>query len=155
MELEELKKKYEGLSGKYKLPSFKELNENFEIDKIEMDSDALLRSVRKVMMEKIINSLGFVEMLLNPMNSPRMYLSYIRSMGQEDKKCIEDIYGALAEVSVAALEAEINYSEEREASLIKEILKVWNKIKPEFNTILKNMKSPAGNNIKKDRSYFG
>ena len=72
MELKDLKKEYSDLAEKYKLPSFKELNENFEIEKIDKDTEILLRDVRKVMMEKIVNSLGFLEMFLNPMNAPRM-----------------------------------------------------------------------------------
>ena len=89
MDLKELKKHYEILSKKYKLPSFKELNEDFDIEKIDKESDILLKVVRKVMMEKIVNSLGFIEMLLNPMNSPRMYHAYLNSMSVEDKKAID------------------------------------------------------------------
>ena len=56
MELNDLRNDYSKLEVKHILPSFKELNESFEIDKIDKESDALLRVVRKVMMEKIVNS---------------------------------------------------------------------------------------------------
>ena len=70
MGLKELKKKYADLSKKYKLPNFVNLNEDFEVEKIERDTDLLLKAIRKVMMEKIVNSMSFLEMLLNPVNSP-------------------------------------------------------------------------------------
>lgn len=155
MELKDLKSLYSEIGKKYDLPSFKELNENFEIEKIDRSSETLLRIIRKAMMEKILSSLGFVEMLLNPMNSPRMYLSYIRSMGQEDKEVIDKIYSFFSEVSIAALEAEIDYNEKKEAELIKSILATWKKAQPEFRKILSKMKSPSNNKVKKERSYFG
>ena len=56
MELKDLKKEYGKLEKKHKLPSFKEVNETFEIDKIENESDCLVREVRKIIMDKIINT---------------------------------------------------------------------------------------------------
>lgn len=155
MKLTELKKDYSVLAAKYKLPKFSELNEDFEIEKVEKESETLLRVVRKTMMEKIISSLGFVEMLLNPMNAPRMYLSYIHGMGADDKKSIEKIYIAFAGISTVALECEIDYSEKNEAELIRAIFDTWQKMKPEFRKILENMKKPNSKVEKVQKSYFG
>ena len=43
MKVKELKEKYGRLAKKYKLPSFKDLNDAFEIDRIERDPEELLR----------------------------------------------------------------------------------------------------------------
>ena len=107
------------------------------------------------MMEKILSSLSFVELLLNPMASPRMYLAYVKSMSSEDRKCIEKIYDSFSEVSFVALDLEIDYSESSEAELVSRIFAVWQNAKPEFRIILKNMKNPSESFVKKDRSYFG
>ncbi|MBI2451525.1 hypothetical protein HYV50_00435 [Candidatus Pacearchaeota archaeon] len=156
MDLKDLKKDYEKLQSKYKLPRFEELNENFEIEKIERNSDGLLRVIRKIMMEKIVNSLGFIEMLLNPMNAPRMYFSYIKAMNGEDRKSIENIYENLSKVSLFSLEREIDYNEKGEAELIKTISKTWQELKPDFRKILDNLKAPSNVLAKKgERSYFG
>mgnify|MGYP001564619655 CR=1 FL=1 len=152
--LTEFKKQYNEFMKKYNLPSFKELNENFEIDKIDRETECILRIVRKVMMEKIVNSLGFLEMLINPMNAPRIYLSYIKSITNEDKQSIEKIYTDLGEVSLFSLDLEIDYSEKKEAELIKRVFNVWNSLKPEFRRIMENMKKP-GIIEKKEKSYFG
>jgi hypothetical protein len=156
MEIKELKKAYEILAKKHGLPGFRELNENFEIDKIEKETDCLLRIVRKVMMEKIINSLNFLEMLLNPVNTPRLYANYARSMSSDDRKEIDKIYDALGKLSIASLDLEIDYSEKKEAETINNICKVWNSAKPGFRKILSSLKVPNGSAVsKKEKSYFG
>ncbi|MFH1290191.1 MAG: hypothetical protein ABIH92_02165 [Nanoarchaeota archaeon] len=155
MDLKDLKREYEKLKKKHKLPSFKELDECFEISKLDKEGDTLLRSIRKVMMEKIVSSLGFVEMLLNPMNAPRMYLAYVKSMGAEERKSIDKIYGEFAELSILSLDREIDYDEKGEAELINKIFGVWNGARPEFRKVLKSMKKPNNNSEKRERSYFG
>lgn len=155
MELKNLKDNYSKLEAKHKLPSFKELNESFEIDKIDRESDTFLRVVRKVMMEKIVNSLGFLEMLLNPMQIPRMYMSFVKVMNVEDKNMIEKIYNEFSELSMNSLECEISYSEKSEAELIKKIFDKWVKTKPDFQKIFSKIKLPGNGDAKRERSYFG
>ena len=158
LDLKEFEKEYTKLAKKYSLPSFKALNEDFEIDKIERETFCILRLVRKVMMEKIVNSLNFLEMLINPINVPRIYMAYVRSMTPEDRRAIEKIYGTLGALSVASLELEVDYTEKREAEMIKQIYKSWNEFRPAFREVIKHMQKPNGDNGtgKKDsKSYFG
>ncbi|MBS3091659.1 hypothetical protein J4217_04415 [Candidatus Pacearchaeota archaeon] len=155
MNLKETKKEYSALAKKYKLPEFNKLNEEFEIEKLEHESETLVRAIRKIMMEKVINSMNFLEMLLNPMNAPRMYMMYVRAMQIDDKKDIDRIYDSFATLSLDALANEIDYSEKNEAELIKRIFAVWNALKPEFRRIIASIKKPISNDIKKEKSYFG
>ncbi|MEM4259403.1 MAG: hypothetical protein QXS38_01400 [Candidatus Pacearchaeota archaeon] len=155
MDLTDLKKRYAVLEKKYKLPDFKELNENFEIEKIRKGQETLLRTIRKTMMEKIINSMGFIETLINPINAPRIYLVYIKSMSSDDRKDIEKIYSSLSDLVIGSLGLEIDYEEEREAEMIKRIAKSWDSIKPLFRKIVKNMQKPVSSSSSKEKSYFG
>ncbi len=155
MDLKELKRDFEILAKKYSLPYFDTLNETFELEKLDRETMTILRSVRKVMMEKIVNSLGFLEMLLNPMNAPMMYVSYIRSMSDEDRKLINKMYISLAELSLNALDREISYDEKSEAEMIRKIYQTWADIKSDFTTLLKSMKKPSIAQPKKERNYFG
>lgn len=150
----DLKKEYASLEKKFKLPQFEKINEDFEIGKIDRDVGAFLRSVRKLMMEKIVNSLSFVEMLLNPMNAPRMYITYLNGLSIEDRNKIDSIYSKLSDLSILSLEREIKYEEKSEAELILKIFTVWATVKNDFLDILKNMKAPASS-VKKERTYFG
>lgn len=155
MDIEEVKKRYSEFEKKYNLPGFNDVNLDFEIDKVEKDSYNFVRVVRKLMMEKIVNSMGFVEMLLNPSNAPRIYFSYIKSMSVSDKEEIEKIYSALADLSLASLTLEIDSLEKKEAELIKTIYESWNKVKSSFRKVIVNMQKPKDNVAKKEKTYFG
>lgn len=155
MDLKQLKERYQILEKKYFLPSFQKLNEDFEIDKIERESDTFLRVVRKTMMEKIVNSLGFLEMLVNPVNAPRIYLSYVKSMTQKDKDLLNILYSNLGELSLEFLRLEIDYSEKGEADAINKISSVWNKSKDGFRVIMVDIVKPGNDVLKKEKSYFG
>lgn len=155
MEFDELKKSYNSLTKKYKLPSFEEIDNDFEIHKIDKESETLLRSIRKQMMEKIVNSVGFVEMLLSGMNAPRMYFSYMKVMSQEDRKGLENIYKEFSELIIFSLELEVEYNEQSEAELIKKIMETWQDARGDFKKVLQNILKPNNSQIKKERSYFG
>ena len=154
MEKEELKKKYVALAGKYDLPDYAEINQAFEIEKIDTDSDILLKVIRKIVVEKIVHSLSFVEMLLNPINTSQMYYSYIKSMDEEDKKFLDETYKSFFEISTDSLLREIDYSEKGEAEIIKKVCKAWNERKKGFKRVLSNINNPKVGE-KKERSYFG
>ena len=154
MNLMDLKNSYAILGKKYKLPSFSELNENFEIEKIRRGQETLVRTVRKTMMDKIVNSMGFVESLLNPMNAPRMHLLYLKSMSAEDKKELDKMDTVFSEIVLGSLKLEIDYSEKEEAEMIKKIFKDWNSVKPGFRKIISNMQKPVSV-VQKEKSYFG
>ncbi len=155
MNLAELKKLYAGLEKKYELPSFEELNRNFEIEKIRRGQVNLLKTIRKTMMEKIINSMGFMETLLNPMNAPRIYLVYMKSMSNEDRAEVEKIYSILGDLVLGSMGLEIDYDEKKEAEMIKKVVKDWESIKPGFRKIIENMQKPASASASKEKSYFG
>lgn len=154
MGLKELKKLYSELAGKFKLPSFTELNENFEIERIRKGEETLLRTIRKTMMEKVVNTMSFLEFLLSPVNAPRAYFMYVKSMTQDDKKEIESIYNKLTEIMLAALKLEIDYSEKGEVDMINKVLKAWNDIKPGMRKIMKDIEKP-NTFVAKEKSYFG
>lgn len=154
MKLSDLKAKYAELAKKYKLPSFQELNENFEIETIRKETDLLPRAVRKVMMNKVANALNFMELLLNPANAPRFYMGFIKAMGTEGQKYAEKVYSDLADLVGEALPLEIDYSEKAEAEMIIKINDKWSKIKPDFRKVIEHMTSKHVQ-ISKERSYYG
>lgn len=155
MELNELKDIYSVYEKKYKLPDFYKLNEQFEIEKIDRESYILMRVIRKIMMDKIVNSLSFLDMILNPMNAPRIYLSFIKSMNDKDKEIINRLYEVFGGLSLECLSLELDYSEKKEAEIIKKIYEQWEKSRPEFSDFLKRVYKPLKNDVKKEKSYFG
>jgi hypothetical protein len=154
-EVKDLKKKYGEFEKKHGLPGFSELNGDFEIDKIDKESEHFLRVIRKVMMEKVVNSLNFLDMMVNPMSAPRIYHAYIKGMSVDDKKLIDELYGKLGELSIDSLAMEVGYSEEDEAKLIGKVFKTWGEVKPKFKKIMDSMRKPNSEGVKKEREYFG
>ncbi len=157
-DLANLESSYTISAKKYKLPTFKTLVADFEIDKIDRPTLTPLRLIRKVIMEKIVNTITFLEMISNPVNSPKVYLPFIKNISTEDKKLIDEIYNSLGVLSVASLELEVDYNEKREAEMVKEAARVWNSAKPKLSTILSHIKKPVNdtsNNPKREKSYFG
>lgn len=155
MELKDLKEQYAKLHKKYTLPSFEEINEEFEVDKLEKDTDCLLRDIRKRMLDKFVNSMGFLESLVNPVNLSRIYMPYVKNMGSEDREDIEFMYGKISDISLWSLELEVDYSEKNEAELIKHMHKIWNEIKPRFRKMITKMRNPTEASAKKEKSYYG
>jgi hypothetical protein len=153
-ELKNLKEDYKKVGEKYNLPSFEELNRDFDVEKIDRESEVLLKHIRKVMMEKIVNSLSFLEMLLNPMNIPRMYMAYVNSMSESDRKVIGEIYSRFSELIVLSLEREVSYDEKDEAEIIKKILDSWRSSEKDIRKILQGVRKPVEKS-KREKDYFG
>lgn len=149
------KQQYTALAKQYALPKFEALDSDFELEKINQESAAVLRVVRKTMMEKILNTLSFLEMLLNPVNVPRMYLHFIKAMSTEDKKIMDHLYSTFGKLSLAALPLEVEYSEKEEAVMIKDIYGIWEECKPELKGLMKRVATPGNEFMKKERSYYG
>ena len=153
-QVKELKEDYNVFAGEHGLPGFDELNVIFEIEKINRKSEILLKLVRKVMMEKIMNALSFLEMLLNPVNAPRMYMAYVKMMSVEDKKILDVLYGSFSELSLESIGIEFKGSEKEEAELVKRIYKIWKENEGNFGKIIDKVKVPS-EEVKKERGYFG
>ena len=155
MKLAEFKEKYAVLAEKHKLPSFEEINKDFDIDRVCYETDFILRMVRRSMKDKITSYLSFLEMLINPVNAPRIYQMYMKSLSEDENKLLTGIYEALGKFNFEALPWEFNSTEEEDAKAIKRTLEVWNESIGDFKKLLEGMKVPDSNESKRERGYFG
>ena len=155
MEYEQVKAHYQSYQEKYKLPLFDQLCEQFELEKIEAQPLCLLRTVRKHMMEKLINTLNFCDMLLNPGQAPRMYHAFLKVQTKEDSERIEQMYKAFASISLDCLALEKEYNETQEATMILRIAAVWNEQKENFSQLMYAIANPKKAEARKEKSYFG
>ena len=100
-ELEKLKQDYKKIQKIHNLPDFEKLNSEFAIEKIaDIETDFLIREIAKIMAEKFSNYLRFVELILNPANSPMFIFSLIKTMGEDEKKKFSEIYKELAKIEL-------------------------------------------------------
>jgi len=155
--LENLKRDYEKLRKKYALPGFKQLNEEFEIEKIaEHETDFVLREIRKHMMDKLIAYLRFIEMLLNPSNAPIFFFALVKGMTAGDKKLLDNLYERLGEFEIDVIALDCRYDEKEEADFINKVVLKWKGIADDMltlsETLKRNWKQKSGKN---ERGYFG
>ena len=155
--LKKLKEDYLEIQKKYKLPSFEKLNEDFQIEKVaEVNTDHLIREVRKFMADKFSNYLRFIEMLLNPVNVPMFVFYFVKSLNAEDKTRLSESYKKLAKIEIDLIEADVQFSEQKEAEFIKESYKIWQEIKEDIIKMIDSVKNNWDTKIKpNDKGYFG
>jgi hypothetical protein len=155
--LEKLKKDYEKLRTKYKLPSFNELNEEFEIEKLQdNETDFLLRSIRRAMIEKTAVVLRFLEVLVNPSEAQaQLYIfSIMKSVSPEMKKIIERVYKELTIIELGSLTLDIDYDEKNEVNFIKDMSGKWPSIKKDLKDITQKL-GVVWTHEKNHDNYFG
>ena len=156
-ELEKLKENYKKIEKTHHLPDFDKLNAEFSIEKIaEIETDFLIREVARIIGEKFSNYLRFVELILNPANSPMFIFSLIKTMGENEKKKLSEIYKELARIELNLIELDVDFSDKKEADFINSSYKTWMNIKKDFQETIEKIKSNWDNkNENNSKGYFG
>jgi len=155
--LDKLKEDYGKIQKKHKLPSFKELNEDFHIEKIaEAETEILIREVRKFVGDKLANYMRFVESLLNPVNVPMFVFSFIKLMDSDDKKRLSDIFKELMKKEVKFIEIDLEFNEEKEAQLIRDSYRFWQDAKKDMLKILEKINKKWDDKSEtNNKGYYG
>jgi len=154
--LENLKKRYAELQQKHNLPSFKQLNEDFCIEKAsEVEVDILIREIRRFVSDKFLNYMRFIETIMNPTNASVFIFSVIKTLGEDEKKRLNEIYKKLAKSELELIDLDITYSEEKEAEFIRTFYGLWQDVKNELLEIMDKVKENWNKEIEKvDRSFI-
>ena len=156
-EIEKLKKEYKIIKDNYNLPDFKTLNEDFHIEKVaEVETEILIREVRKFIADKMLNYMRFLENLLNPVNVPMYIFSIIKLLSVEEKKTISEIYQKLVKKEIQFIELDLEFNEEKEAEFIKNMFDRFNESRFDILKVIEKMGNGEGKKVEdKSRSYFG
>lgn len=153
--LKDLKEDYKKIQKAHSLPSFEELNEDFQIEKIE-ETDNLEREVRKFMAEKFSNYMRFIEAILQPANAPMFVFAIIKTLHTEDKKRLSDVYEKLAKIEIQVIGLDAEFEKKKEIEFIKENFKLWQVLKKDFIKLVEEIKKNWDNKTEaKGKDYFG
>lgn len=158
LDLDKLKEKYKFFRQKYNLPEFSKLNEVFDIEELDVETEFFLRRVRKIICEQIVNYLRFFEVVLNPLsgNVPAFFFKIVKRIDNEDKETLTKIYEKFGNFEIEVVKLDLDYSEEKEAEFIKNVFKIFLDIKEGLLKIVSKMtNSGTGNSKKESGSYFG
>ena len=124
--LELLKENYEKVKKKYKFPTFEELDDEFEIRKIDYDSN-LIKEIRRA----ICNRLQFISDILDPILNPHESLrSAIESdfFNEEDVHNMVIFYKRVWHLLHIGVNASLS-SEADEAKFVNDMWLEWPKLK--------------------------
>lgn len=157
-DLEELKKVYYKLMNEYSLPSFEDLNVDFQIEKIQdSETEVLIREIRKYMGDKISSYFRFIETLIQPANAQMFVFMILKHLDSTDNTKLQSIYKRLSKFELELIELDLVFDLDKEADFIKNTFTAWQEIKFDLLKIIKKIKSNWGNGYSsgEDRRYFG
>lgn len=153
--LEKLKENYKSFQEKYSLPNFDDLNKDFQIEKIvENETDFILKEIKKIIVGKFFDYLRFTESLINPTNSPIFIFAFVKTLGNEERKKLLNIYQKISKIQIDLIEMDLNYSEEKEANAIKKYFDLWQEIKKEISEIVDFIKKNIDNKQEDNGKYY-
>ena len=155
--LEEFKKDYLEIQRKYDLPNFEELNQDFHIEKLaDVETDYLIREIRKMVTDKFANYLRFIETFLHPSNAPMFVLSIVKLINVEDKKKLVEIYEKLAKSEMKVVELDLEFSEDKDVSFVKNSFNLWQEIKKDLLIFVRKIESNWDIKVPTNgKNYFG
>ncbi len=157
IDLEKIKEKYNTLKKNYDLPSWEELEEDFDISKaFSVESETTLRDIRRKINEKITSYLHLFEMFMNPQTAPLFVMNVLKNLSESDDKNIKKTYGEMARIQFQQILADTIYSEENESKVIKETFDMWAREKVNIYKIIQVLgEKYKGSSVSKNKSYFG
>jgi len=149
------KNKYNELEKKFSLPSYEELNNDFEISSIEEEA-FLLRAVRRKIAEKLDIYSKIIEQILMPESNQASILE-CQLFSQEEKNKIYSLFKRIMYFDRMSIETSINETEEKTAEFINKFYKEWNSIKEQLKIIFSELKQGWTKefNFKEDNNYLG
>ena len=155
-DLVQLKETYRVMQIKHDLPSFEKLNEDFQIEKAaELETDFVLREVRRYITDKFFNYLRFIESILSPINAPMFIFAITKTLGTKDREKLIELYKKISKIDIDLIELDIEYSEEKEAKSIKEYYSMWQNLKKDFLEIVEVIKKNWDNKLEDNgKGYF-
>ena len=155
--LELLQKEYALLQKKYKLPEFTGLNEIFDIEEADIETEFLMRKIRRVIIDKITGYLRFVETILNPANAPIFFLKLIKKLDSDDLEELSKIYDSLGKFEIEIVKLDLDYNEKTEAEFIKKAFQIFNEeLRKKLLSVINKISNNSDNFKKKNNgSYFG
>ncbi len=152
---EGLKKQYDGLKGRYKLPDYNLLNNEFELDSID-ETSFILRAVRR----KIEDRLDHFAKLLDAILQPETIISdlhEVREFDDDEKEELFETYKKIMKLRREGNLAEIKCSDIEDAKFIKDAWNEFNPIKTQMIKITEKLIESwkRETNIKEEAGYLG
>jgi len=152
----EIEKEYSKLSKKYKLPKFKEIDEEFEISTLESPS-FLIKNVLRKIIEKLEFYIEVIGNLVHPDASSLSSMYEVRYFTDDEKNEIYALFKKLMKADRGIIESMLNNDEKQQAVFLNDFFVVWLNIKKDLIVYIAKMKESweKQSTIEQDTPYFG
>lgn len=132
------KDKFEELIKKHKLPSFNELDKEFEISTIDK-KEFPLREIRRKIAEKIDLYITLFESVLQVEPTIKT-LNEIGAFSESEKENLYKLFRKFMVIDRSSIETSIDEDDEKTAEFIKTVFDQWKDLKKELLPIIKKLK---------------
>jgi hypothetical protein len=155
--IEDIEAEYAKLEKKFSLPSFGNLIEDFDIDKIaEKEGGILIRDIRRSINDKLSAYLHLFETLMNPSSPPIFVLTFLKNMNDDNRKLIKEIYKDLSKIQLTNMKLDTIFDEKKEVEFIKNSFSIWQTMKKKVYSLFGDFEQEFEKNSEtKEKSYFG
>ena len=152
----EIEKEYSKLSKKYKLPKFKEIDNEFEISTLESPSFLIKNILRKIE-EKLGFYIEVIGNLVHPDASSLSSMYEIRYFSDDEKDEIYNLFKKLMKVDRSIVEVVLENDEKKQAEFLNKFFSNWLGTKKELLKYIEKMKESweKQSTIEEDTAYFG
>ncbi|MBI2108294.1 hypothetical protein HYT54_04150 [Candidatus Woesearchaeota archaeon] len=152
----DIKKQYQELAKKHKLPDFDKLDMEFEVSTIE-ETRFLLRAIISRMGEKIEFYVSTLGDILHPDSSNMHAIQEYRFFDESERARMFEVYRKLMSSSRQSVEVSLNCDEKEEAEFISVFYGQWAGMKPELAGFFRKMSDSwrTDSESKDDIGYMG
>ena len=152
----EIEKEYGKLASKYKLPDFKSMDLEFEINELESASFVLKNILGKAA-EKIEFYTNMINDLLQPDTASLSGMHETRFFMDGEKSSMYDLFKKLMKSHRSIIMLMLEQNEKKQAEFLNNFYKEWAEIKKQLLAYLDKMKDSwdKETSIEQDLGYFG
>lgn len=135
---DKFKEQYQRVQKKFNLPSFEQLDQQFDIGSLE-ESNFPLRQIRRQISEVLETYAKLLEELMHP-ESSISGLYELKALTDKDKDALFDNYRHLIRLLRYSLEIALKNSEQDDAVFINDLVKQWPQIRKSLLPLAKKLK---------------
>ncbi|MBI2134629.1 hypothetical protein HYU09_01435 [Candidatus Woesearchaeota archaeon] len=153
---ESIKKEYDNLCKKYRLPKFDDLDSEFEISDLE-STNFLLKNILRKIAENLEFYNGLINEVLQPDAASMSSMHETRFFTDSEKSDMYSLYKKIMKNHRAIIEIMLKNDEKEEAEFLNKFLNDWKEIKKWLLNYLEKMKDSwdKETSIEQDLGYFG
>ncbi len=137
----QLKEDYEKLRKKHSLPSYEEINNEFELLYFGniLEIHFPLKFVRRRMVDKINSFIGLLQNILYPNPSSLINMEEHKSFSEEEKKDMDGLIKELMALARTSTLLELDNNENKDGEFIKKTFTRWKELTKELSPIVERL----------------